>query len=44
MGDKDKLYLVLENLTINAIKFTETNGSITISAHSFEQKGNRWLS
>ncbi|MCI0614708.1 cell wall metabolism sensor histidine kinase WalK [bacterium] len=39
MGDKDKLYLVLENLTINAIKFTETNGSITISAHSYEHCG-----
>lgn len=39
MGDKDKLYLVLENLTINAIKFTESSGDITISAHSYEDNG-----
>jgi signal transduction histidine kinase len=39
MGDKDKLYLVLENLTINAIKFTEISGSITITAHSYENNG-----
>jgi signal transduction histidine kinase len=39
MGDKDKLYVVLENLTINAIKFTESSGAITISANSFEDDG-----
>ncbi len=32
VGDKEKIYQVLENLTINAIKFTENAGRITMRA------------
>jgi signal transduction histidine kinase/DNA-binding response OmpR family regulator len=32
LGDKEKLYQVLENLTINAIKFTNSGGRITLHA------------
>jgi signal transduction histidine kinase len=42
-GDKDKVYQVLENLTINAIKFTETGGKITVSAFSFEKDEQTWI-
>lgn len=39
IGDKDKIYQVLENLTINAIKFTDSGGKITISADPFVERG-----
>lgn len=39
IGDKDKVYQVLENLTINAIKFTDSGGKITISADPFVERG-----
>jgi signal transduction histidine kinase/DNA-binding response OmpR family regulator len=35
LADKEKIYQVLENLTINAIKFTETHGRITLCAVPF---------
>jgi len=43
MGDKDKLYQVLENLTINAIKFTEASGSITVLAGTYEKDGKAYV-
>lgn len=42
-GDKEKLYQVLENLTINSIKFTESGGKITISAEPLEEDGRLWI-
>jgi signal transduction histidine kinase/DNA-binding response OmpR family regulator len=36
VGDKEKIYQVLENLTINAMKFTEAGGKITIHAEGIE--------
>jgi signal transduction histidine kinase/DNA-binding response OmpR family regulator len=36
IGDKEKIYQVLENLTINAIKFTENDGKISIQAESIQ--------
>jgi adenylate cyclase len=39
LGDKEKIYQVLENLTINAIKFTENSGRITMRAAPFIQDG-----
>jgi DNA-binding response OmpR family regulator len=36
LGDKEKIYQVLENLTINAIKFTENNGRIALRAFSIK--------
>ena len=43
MGDKDKLYQVLENLTINAIKFTKSGGTITVSAFAVAQNDQPWI-
>ncbi|HSP06201.1 MAG TPA: HAMP domain-containing sensor histidine kinase, partial [Acidobacteriota bacterium] len=43
VGDKEKLYQVLENLTINSIKFTESGGKITLSAQTFEDEGRLWI-
>ncbi len=37
VGDKEKIYLVLENLTINAIKFTDGGGKITVRAEAIEE-------
>jgi signal transduction histidine kinase/DNA-binding response OmpR family regulator len=37
LGDKEKIYQVLENLTINAIKFTESNGRIMLRASTVVQ-------
>jgi len=39
VGDKEKIYQVLENLTINAIKFTENAGRITMRATPSIQDG-----
>jgi signal transduction histidine kinase len=43
VGDKDKIYQVLENLTINAMKFTEKGGSITLRAEPYEEEGQLWV-
>jgi signal transduction histidine kinase len=43
VGDKDKIYQVLENLTMNAMKFTERGGSITLSAVPHEEEGQLWV-
>jgi signal transduction histidine kinase len=43
VGDKDKIYQVLENLTINAMKFTEQGGSVTLSAIPHEEEGQLWV-
>lgn len=43
VGDKEKIYQVLENLTINAIKFTERGGKITLSAEPLETDGKFWI-
>src|SRR5262249_19502239 len=43
LGDKDKIFQVLENLTINAIKFTDPGGSITISALTVQESGEPFM-
>lgn len=43
VGDKDKIYQVLENLTINAMKFTESGGSVTLNAVPHEEEGQLWV-
>ena len=43
VGDKDKIYQVLENLTINAMKFTEKGGNIILSAVPHEEEGQLWV-
>lgn len=43
VGDKEKIYQVLENLTINAMKFTDRGGKITLSAEPFENEGKFWI-
>lgn len=43
LGDKEKIYQVLENLTINSIKFTELGGRITIAAQKTEAEGKSWI-
>ncbi|HEY4492900.1 MAG TPA: response regulator, partial [Acidobacteriota bacterium] len=43
LGDKEKIYQVLENLTINAIKFTESAGKITIRAEQSKENGNLFV-
>ena len=43
VGDKEKLYQVVENLTINAIKFTESGGKITMSAEPMQEDDRLWV-
>lgn len=43
VGDKEKIYQVLENLTINAIKFTDSGGKITVSAEQVSESGQNYV-
>jgi len=43
VGDKEKIYQVLENLTINAIKFTDAGGKIIIRAETMDEGDASWV-